>query len=205
MPMPLYPISIVHSSAKEGRVNSSSGQSWAGRGITQPRARCFAELCTYHSTCNFQFATHVSECGDVEGRRKLRRQLKCRSFDWYLSNVYPELQVPREDDLSFGQIHFFTQEGSIPRCLDGVASGREGVIGGNSCFQTYPQQQFRMSAEGLILQDDFCLELTEIKPGAQVLHQSVNSTQNRYVNLMRPSSKADKTLIPLMKSRASIF
>ena len=104
----------------------------------------------------------------MEGRRELRRSLKCRSFDWYLSNVYPELQVPARDDLSFGQIHFFTREGSIPRCLDGVASGREGVVGGNACFQTYPQQQFRMSAEGLILQDDFCLALTEVKPGAQV-------------------------------------
>ena len=91
--------------------------------------------------------------------------------------------MPARDDLSFGQIHFFTGEGSIPRCLDGVASGREGVVGGNACFQTYPQQQFRMSAEGLILQDDFCLALTEVKPGAQVCHSreyggSVTTSQN---------------------------
>ena len=143
------------------------------------------------SLLKFTKTPHVLDCGDVEKRRKLRRELKCHNFDWYLSNVYPEMQLPRQDDLSFGQIHYFTQ--GTAKCLDGVgeadvcfqffksfitslhcftpALGREGVIGGNSCLQTYPPQQFRMSSEGLILQDDFCLALTEIKPGAQVSSQ----------------------------------
>ena len=33
------------------------------------------------------------DCGSVEDRRQLRKDLKCKNFSWFLDNVYPELQV----------------------------------------------------------------------------------------------------------------
>lgn len=43
--------------------------------------------------------------GDVTSRKQLRQKLSCKSFKWYLDNIYPELFIPGEA-IASGEVRF---------------------------------------------------------------------------------------------------
>lgn len=49
-----------------------------------------------------------------------------------------------------------------------AASGEEFTIGYQGCLQSYHIQMHRLSEEGQIIHDDFCMSLTEPKSGSVV-------------------------------------
>ncbi|XP_061402327.1 polypeptide N-acetylgalactosaminyltransferase 5-like, partial [Musca vetustissima] len=54
--------------------------------------------------------------GDVTSRKELRERLGCKSFKWYLDNVYPELFIPGES-VAYGEIANIETD----MCLDSAA------------------------------------------------------------------------------------
>lgn len=36
------------------------------------------------------------EAGDLTSRQELRKNLNCKSFRWYLENIYPEAPIPHD-------------------------------------------------------------------------------------------------------------
>ena len=48
-------------------------------------------LCT--SLCS---GLQTADAGDVSERKELRKRLQCKSFKWFLDNVYPEKFIPDE-------------------------------------------------------------------------------------------------------------
>ncbi|XP_045313759.1 polypeptide N-acetylgalactosaminyltransferase 9 isoform X1 [Leopardus geoffroyi] len=82
--------------------------------------------------------------GDVSDRLALRQRLKCRSFKWYLENVYPEMRT-YNDTLTYGEVRNSKASGY---CLDQGAEDDDHAI-------LYPchgmsSQLVRYSAEGLL-------------------------------------------------------
>lgn len=41
--------------------------------------------------------------GDVSDRKKILKDLNCKSFRWYLDNIYPEMFIPSES-LASGEV-----------------------------------------------------------------------------------------------------
>ncbi|XP_061616080.1 polypeptide N-acetylgalactosaminyltransferase 12 [Phyllopteryx taeniolatus] len=86
--------------------------------------------------------------GDVSERRRLREKLGCKSFKWFLDNIYPELHVP-EDRLGF--CGMLKNAGKASFCLDynpgeGNDFGKRVIV--YQCHGMGQNQFFEYSSDG---------------------------------------------------------
>lgn len=93
------------------------------------------------------------EIGDLSPRKKLRQDLKCKSFRWYLENIYPESQMPL-DYFFLGEI----RNDATHNCLDtmGRKSGEE--LGLSYCHGLGGNQVFAYTKRQQVMSDDNCLD-----------------------------------------------
>lgn len=84
-----------------------------------------------------RFKYQEIDYGNVSERQALRDRLQCKSFDWYLKNVYPEKFVP-DKIVYYDEIK---SETNHSLCLDG--SG--GNVGVKECGSSW--NQFWMMTE----------------------------------------------------------
>ncbi|KAH8404044.1 hypothetical protein KR215_008593 [Drosophila sulfurigaster] len=95
--------------------------------------------------------------GDISDRVKLREDLECKSFKWYLDNIYPELFIPG-DAVANGEIRNLGYGGRT--CLDSP-SGRRNLkkaVGLYPCHKQGGNQYWMLSKSGEIRRDTACLD-----------------------------------------------
>jgi polypeptide N-acetylgalactosaminyltransferase len=47
----------------------------------------------YYRTCG---DTKKRNYGDISERVAIRERIGCKSFDWFIKNIYPEVPIPKE-------------------------------------------------------------------------------------------------------------
>lgn len=99
----------------------------------------------------------LGDFGNVSERKKLRESLGCKSFEWYLENVYPELFVPG-DAVASGEVRNMGAGGST--CLDSPArrANLHKAVGLYPCHKQGGNQYWMLSKEGEIRRDEACMD-----------------------------------------------
>lgn len=103
---------------------------------------------------------NLGEYGDITPRKKLREKLQCKSFDWFLENIYPELFIPGES-LAAGQIRSKVENsGGKSVCVDAAANRPQDnpKIGVAKCYSGAANQNWFLSKTGEVRRDEGCFD-----------------------------------------------
>uniref|UniRef100_A0A2M3YZD5 Polypeptide N-acetylgalactosaminyltransferase n=1 Tax=Anopheles braziliensis TaxID=58242 RepID=A0A2M3YZD5_9DIPT len=116
--------------------------------------------------------------GDVSSRKKLREELNCKPFRWYLDNIYPELFVPG-DAVASGEVRNMGYGNRT--CLDAPAGKRNlrKAVGLYPCHNQGGNQFCMLSKTGEIRRDEACLDYAG---DDVVLYPCHGSRGNQYWN-----------------------
>ncbi|XP_065560068.1 polypeptide N-acetylgalactosaminyltransferase 5-like isoform X1 [Artemia franciscana] len=98
-------------------------------------------------------AARSVDLGDVSDRVKLRKDLKCRSFRWFLETVYPESPMPL-DYYYLGEI----RNADAGTCLDTMGRKSNENVGVSYCHGLGGNQVFAYTKRQQIMSDDNCLD-----------------------------------------------
>lgn len=95
----------------------------------------------------------LGDYGDVSERKKLRENLQCKSFDWFLKNIFPEQFIPGESPY-FGEI----RSSVTNYCLDSNGDSVGKSIIGYQCHGQGGNQYWMMSKMNEIRRDEKCFD-----------------------------------------------
>ncbi|KAI1293869.1 Polypeptide N-acetylgalactosaminyltransferase 5 [Halotydeus destructor] len=123
--------------------------------------------------------------GDTKPRKDLRQNLKCKSFRWYLENIYPESQMPL-DYFSLGEIRNVQNN----HCLDTYGRKAGENVAMSSCHGLGGNQVFAYTKRKQVMADDNCLDVSDARSPIKLIR-----CHNLGGNQMWDYSVDDKTIV----------
>lgn len=92
------------------------------------------------------------DIGDVTHRVVLRKKLRCKSFEWYLKNVYPEKFVPNMNVKAWGKVKAVNSN----LCLDDLLNNNEKPynLGLYACGKALQKSQLFSYTNSLVLRNE---------------------------------------------------
>lgn len=123
----------------------------------------------------------------IESRLELKHKLNCKSFDWYLKNIWPNHFFPAHDRF-IGKIRNLQTKKCLQSPKQFKSYGQPyGLATLSDCIlEFYAPQLFILTPEGYIKTDDaICLDVPEYKEIQEEDEQE--SSRNNYNNNLQPS------------------
>ena len=133
-----------------------------------------------------RIANNLGKYGDVSSRKALRERLHCKTFKWYLDNIFPTLFIPA-DALASGNIRckaLFKHSKVV--CLD--SSDVKDVREGSKAIQTWPchndggNQHWMLSKTGEIRKDKGCLDFDQASVNIYPCHGGMGNQHWQYTD-----------------------
>lgn len=101
----------------------------------------------------------MANIGDLTERKSLRKRLKCKSFKWYLENIYPDKFVLNEKVQAYGR----ARNPATNMCFDTLQHGEDSdySLGVYICHEKiFSSQLFSLSDSAEIRREEVCATVT---------------------------------------------
>lgn len=105
-----------------------------------------------------------TDVGDLSERIELKERLQCKSFQWYLEHVYPELRVPDTDPVAWGELRSRTGSNI---CADSLGNDMGRPLGVYGCHGQGGNQAWTLTKGAELRHQEQCVEAVPARGGAR--------------------------------------